>query len=228
MSTIEQTEQPVVEEPEDEVVEEPEDEEPDVEPEAEDEPELVVPTGPQSEREIEKANAALEKEHVRHAKRISEIMGEDALDLVVCEACATNMAGFHWPSSVYPDGSPERVMYEVLSGGGSTTPKQPEFLKTCVSCNGLGDWRTGSYKESCQFITCGDCGGKGYTDERDVRPATLMVVSSEVVAEPAAPAQPDVERDMLGRPTGHPNYGLLPIYMNDQQKALDAADGFAV
>lgn len=228
MSTIEQTEQTEVEEPEDEALEEPEVEEPEDEPEDEDEPELVAPSAPQSEKEIEKANKALENENVRHAKRISEIMGEDALDLVVCEACATNMAGFHWPSSVYQDGSPERVMYEVLSGGGSTTPKQPEFLKTCVSCNGIGKWRTGSYAESCEWLTCSDCGGKGYTDERDRGPAKFVELHDPAGSVETDLAALEVERDMLGRPAGHPNYGLLPIYMSDAQKALDAADGYAV
>lgn len=223
VAEIEATEVP---EPETGDADEPEPEDEPTEPEPEDEPEARH--APSTEKEVEKANKALEAEAKRHADRIGVIMGDDALGLVLCEACATNLPGFHWPASEFNEGTPERSLYELLAGGADVRPKQPAFLRTCESCNGIGEWRTGSHKQSMEWITCADCGGKGYRDEREAKNAPVVTLAPSSPDAPAAPAEPDVERDMLGRPAGHPNYGLLPIYMNEEQKARDAADGFTV
>jgi hypothetical protein len=228
VSAVKDLEQPVDEQPEPETgdVGEPE---PEPEPEPTPEPEEPeAHQAPQSEKEIEKANKALDAEKARHTKRISEIMAEDSLGLVPCEACATNIPGFHWPAADFPEGTAERSLYELLAGGADVQSRQPPFLHTCPSCNGLGEWKTGGHKQSMEWLTCSDCGGKSYIDDRDKPSGPVAVPTPAATPEAPAPAAPEVETDMLGRPKGHPNYGLLPIYMNPEQLALDAQDGYSV
>lgn len=221
MSAVDELEVPVDEQPEpgtgDE--DEPDEGEDTPEPTPEDEPEAA--RSPQSEKEIEKANKALEAEKKRHADRIGVIMGEDSLSLVECEACAANIPGFHWPAADFPEGTPERAIYELLSGGTDVLPVQPDFLHTCKACNGLGQWRTGSHGPAVnQTLTCSVCGGIGYTDDRKTQPAAVPLVAVPDAPAPA-PAEPATETDMIGRPFGHPNYGMMPVYMTPEQIAAD-------
>jgi hypothetical protein len=184
---------------------------------------------PTTEKEIEKAQNALQREAERHDKRVAEIMGADAEGLVRCEACALNLPGYHWPAEMFEPGSGERILYDLLAGE-QAQPLQPGFLETCSACNGVGRWKTGSFaSEEMKWLTCSVCGGKGYQDTRGQTPSQTTTPVLVAVPEPDVPAFPDPpEVDFMNRPKGHMNFGKLPQYMTQYEKDIDGRDGFSV
>ena len=203
------------------------------EPEQEDdvtaEPEQVLVPAAQTEKEIEKRNDALDREATRHANRVTEILGEDSLALIQCEACPPRIPGWHYPAGDYPPEDPMRVLYELLSGGTEAQMKHPARYVICDYCNGFGRVITGSKAESHRTLACPSCSELGYLDAEQNRPATPTTPLPLSVVENFVPAQaPEPERDFLGRPIGHPNYGMMSTYLSPEQQALDQRDGFGV
>ena len=197
--------------------------EPEPEPEPEQTPEAL------SEREISKRIDALEREKDRHAKRVSEILQEEALDLIECEACEPAIPGFHYPAHMYATGSAQQTLYELLAGGTDAQMKHPERYVTCGTCNGFGQVLTGARNDLTRLITCPECKGAGYHDRQDT--ATQVVP-----LQPAPPAengaadgwQQPTDADFLGRPRGHPNFGKMTTYLTPEELAIDQRDGFGV
>lgn len=184
---------------------------------------------PLSEKEIDKLTQALEREAQRHTKRIGEIMGDDAVALVMCEACDDKIPGWHWPAEVFPEGSPERTLYELLAGGTDAQMKHHDRFTVCASCNGFGQVLTGARNEIGRMRICPECGGDGYKDAQENQPAPTATPLPLAVVENFTPAQaPEPEKDFLGRPVGHPNYGKMSTYLTASEQALDVRDGFGI
>jgi hypothetical protein len=195
---------------------------------ADGEPEASAPEPrPMTEKELEAREKKNDAEKLRHAERIGVIYADDAVKLIPCEACGFHIPGFHWPASEYPEGGTLRALYEFLAGGEDVQPKQPQFLVVCEACNGLGQWLTGSRRDDARFLTCSDCGSLGYIDLRKNQAQQPAVAAAPVNGGEAAPAAPvESTADFLGRPLGHPNYGILPIYLTPEGRARDVADGY--
>jgi hypothetical protein len=224
--------------PEDPVIEPEPTPEPELEPEPEPtapepEPEPEQPAPPaeaaQTEKEIKKRQDALSREAERHAGRVNEILGEDALGLIPCEACPPTVAGWHYPADAYPEGDPSRLLYEMLAGGSEAVLRHPARYKECPDCGGFGRVLTGS--KEAQFVTkvCPnvDCKGTGYVDT-DARSAPVIQLTSPADAEQPGEQQPTPDVDFLGRPVGHPNYGKMTSYMTPDELAIDQRDGFGL
>jgi DnaJ-class molecular chaperone len=122
---------------------------------ADDEAEAVAEASPAN---VEKAMQAMEKENVRHAARVRQIMGAD-FDLVYpCSHCADFAAGF---TLTAPETQPE-----MLHGA--------DYLR-CAACNGYGLVLTGALAEHGQTQTCLTCNGQGFV----TRPAPLAAVPNQ-------------------------------------------------
>lgn len=183
----------------------------------------------QTDKEIEKRIGQLDAEAKRHAKRVNEILGEDALGLVLCEACPPNTPGFHYPAAMFPEGSPERVLYSQLAGGDGAEHRHPDYFKTCDECNGYGTVLTGAQLGLITHeISCPVCKTQGYIDLRGQEGAPQMATAplngsvTDPVVDPAA------LDDMWGRPFGHPRHGKFPIYLTPAERAEDLAAGFSI
>jgi len=140
-----------------------------------------------SQKEIEKGLRALEREAQRHAKRVAEIMEEDAQHLVLCELCAPLIPGFRWPQ--VPEDQRAAVMLAI-----GFDPK-PDLLTdkrahACPDCNGYGLVATGSKVQGQDALACIDCGGSGWVGERRNAPATA--VTPPMPAAPSNGPQPEV------------------------------------
>lgn len=194
-----------------------------------DESDEVLATA-QTEKEIEKRNRALDREAERHEKRIRELLGDDADGLIKCEACPETISGYHYGPNDYPPDSSERVLYELLAGGDASMMRHPSWLVTCDECNGFGQVLTGSRTELTKQLTCPKCKGAGYLNEQENQPlpATPAIPSPDTPSVVPAAATDDLERDMWGRPRGHAHFGTFPIYLSEQERASDLAEGFAV
>lgn len=200
-----------------------------LEPAAEDESETILATA-QTERELEKRQRALEREAERHEKRVRELLGDDAEGLIKCEACPEALSGYHFGPNDYPPGSPDRALYEMLAGGTDGIMQHPAWVEQCGECNGYGQVLTGARVELTRLLTCPICKGAGYVDLRTDSPAPLQPAANGAASTPVTPATTPTEpnADMWGRPLGHPNFGKFPIYLTDEERASDLAEGFAV
>ena len=177
---------------------------------------------------MEKAAKQLEKESERHTAAVSRIMGEDSLALVPCELCEAGIPGFHWPASMLPDDDPRRTFYEMFETGDEGQMTKPERYARCDYCRGFGKVLTGSREPLTATLSCPECKGAGYHDKNAATPPQLHSVA---VAAPSgdtpAPAEVPLEKDFVGRPLGHPNYGKLSAYLSPAELAVDVNDGYA-
>lgn len=203
------------------------------EPDDDDEPEDVAAVEeaeqPLSEKDIEKLNQRLEAERDRHTKRISEIMGDDAVALVRCEACDDKIPGWHWPAEIFSEGSPERTLYELLAGGTDAQMTHPDRFRVCEYCNGFGQVLTGARNDIHRTLICPECRGDGYRDREAQTTPVVQLAAPPANAEPFEPGTPpSPEKDFLGRPVGHVNYGKMSTYLTPAEQAIDTRDGFGV
>jgi rubrerythrin len=160
-----------------------------------------------SEKEIEARFDKLRKEQERHAKRVGEILEEDAQQLLVCELCWPLAPGFRWPLIE------EEQRSAVLTAVGiSPEPdlRQDKHSTVCPDCDGYGKVATGSKVEGHKSETCMACNAFGWVGPR-------KTMKSEVAAPAAPPA-------VVNGP--HPEAPLDP----DREAARQAAQaaGFMV
>jgi hypothetical protein len=155
-------------------------------------------------------------------RRVSDVLGEDALALVPCELCEPEIPGFHWPAELaYPRDEIHARLLEVLR-----TPSAPEYVadpghKMCDACHGYGKVRTGSKVPGQEIGTCGPCRGYGFVPPPGVNVQTGEIDAAAGVHE-AAPQDfgPPADRDPWGSPRilpdgqENPNYGRMPQFKN--------------
>jgi hypothetical protein len=147
-------------------------------------------SAPPSEKEIEKANRALEKEATAHANRISKIMGEDAQALVPCELCWPLAPGFHWPADVAPIDDEQRAAILAAIGmgdGGASILNDAKGVHECESCSGYGLLAFPTKVQHVKEQQCPACTGSGYVLDAQREAVPLYVAPQQNVTTTAAP-----------------------------------------
>jgi len=203
------------------------------EPETSDEP---VPAPGPTEKELEAREGKLDREDERHAKRIAEIMGQDAAELVPCMMCATR--GFLYAAQVgsFPDDH-RALIHEQLGEGSLAALEPADDAELCTACRGYGQRRTGSRVPGNETKACSGCGGSGWKAvyrAPEVPPTAALMQPGQIPGftmpplPPPQPAQaangagdygsPPVGWHAQGKPgadtwdrwPGHPRYGIDP------------------
>jgi hypothetical protein len=124
-------------------------------------------------------------------KRIGEILGDSAAQLVSCELCsAGGIPGWRWDET-----PPEAIVQNVLRALGHTAAsdyRQDEYSETCVKCGGLGMVASGSRVTSQQTLACIACKGYGWTPVGTERRggAPIMANGAQPPADDAGPYAP--------------------------------------
>lgn len=116
-----------------------------------------------SEKEIEKIRGKLDAEDKRHTGRITEILGDAAIDFEPCPLCSHNIAGWIYPPQLAP--LPEEAIEGTRAVLGLAKPRQLKHASdttTCDECNGEGQVETGSHRQGYEVKDCGPCGATGY------------------------------------------------------------------
>src|SRR5689334_9475015 len=108
------------------------------------EPEETPEEQPQglSEKELEAGRKKLEREQERHANRVSEIMGDEAVHLERCPLCSDFVDGW-----VFPQIPPEEIVQKVRVFIGMpdlSNYQQAKDARQCPDCAGLGVVLSGS------------------------------------------------------------------------------------
>lgn len=176
---------------------------PQEDPEPEPDPEPTPEPAPEPEPEPappalgiapEKVAAAIEKEHARHLKELTRIMG--AAPLFECEVC--NTLGYTLEPSMTQAG--------LLDA--------PDMTK-CPECDGWGQVITGARQEAAPVWQCSKCGGNGWvTKPRELAPPATWPAPAaangpvfnqpyiDIYGQPSA-----VPPDAYGQLDKDPNYG---------------------
>ncbi len=138
-----------------------------------------------TEKEIDKRNDKVRSENQRHAKRINEIMEEDASDLIPCPVCMSETiaimegvppaviyadpnaradgAGWIYPpdKAPLPDSAISRIR-QVIGLPDYSNFVQAKDARRCPDCNGKGQTKTDSDVPGYETKTCGTCNKQGY------------------------------------------------------------------
>lgn len=138
--------------------EQPEPEQDDDEPEASTEQPVHESSTEFQMEEIGKKLDGLNK-HV--AKRLGEILGDDATLFEVCEVCsATNTPGYRL-SGPYPP-EVEAAVRHVMGQHSPTDYSPDSYSRKCDKCNGLGATASGSLVPGQDTLPCFDCKARGW------------------------------------------------------------------
>jgi hypothetical protein len=172
-----------------------------IEPDDDDEPDEPVEDPSQgralSEAEIDKRGQKLGAENVRHAKRVSEIMADDAPDLIPCPVCMDGIAGWVFLPEVsqLPPEAITRIR-QLIGLPDLTTYDQAKFAVQCPDCHGMGEVKTGSLVNGFEVTTCETCNKQGWVRTGPYqRNGAAEVNMPPIVTGPtvAGPEQPDPE-----------------------------------
>jgi hypothetical protein len=138
----------------------------DDEPDDDDEPPAEPP--PASEKELRAIGDKLEREDERHARRVEEIMGEAALDLIQCPTCIKVAAGWLYPPRIEPLPAEAEAGMRALLGLPDTAILEPDpTKKLCPRCKGHGRLATPSLVQGYTEVDCGLCANVGYVTKAE-------------------------------------------------------------
>lgn len=123
------------------------------------------PEGPgESEQTIEEAFKKLGRSATNWRNRVSEVLGESANDLVVCELCGPHLPGFRFPVPLEEE---HRAVVRAAIGDLPTRQLLPDPVsQPCPGCDGWGVVATGSKVEGQEALPCTNCKGMGWVGER--------------------------------------------------------------
>jgi hypothetical protein len=126
---------------------------------------LEEPSAPHalSEADLDKRGQKLDAENVRHAKRVSEIMADDAPNLIPCPVCMDGIAGWVFLPEVQqlPPEAITRIR-QLIGLPDLTTYDQAKFATQCPDCHGMGEVKTGSLVNGFEVTTCETCKKQGW------------------------------------------------------------------
>jgi len=168
-----------------------------------------------SEAEIEKRYKALESEQKRHTNAVSKIMGDEAVELIVCPLCEPEMQGFLRMESLdHPRDEIHEAMIGVLKKPAQVEYQLAPHAVTCISCDGLGQVLSGSRVPGKERIVCPTCSGNGYNQSGASTSNGHTIAPTSEYVPSGLPFEPlEDERDEFGSPRylddgrENPNYG---------------------
>lgn len=128
-------------------------------------PEETPGTPPEAmtEKEYEKRSQRLDAENARHAKKVGDIMEEDATHLIGCPVCMDGIAGWIFPPEVQ-ELAPEAIarIRQVIGLPDYTNFQDAPDARQCPDCAGKGKGKTGSAVPGRETKDCRLCNGQGW------------------------------------------------------------------
>lgn len=162
------------------------------------------------QKRAEKTLERLANEGERHRNRLAEILEEDALDLVPCMLCRTDLAGFIDRTQPIAEDVKAAVRIQI----GDRAPRElldDPFSELCPTCRGAKEVKPAGATGDELVLVCVTCGGKGWrpvgTERGGVAGAPPVVPAApDGAAEPhsAASPLPDIPPEIAER------YVLVP------------------
>jgi len=196
------------------------------EPDDDDDDEAAAATEPEPSTEPEsqadrKQMQAATRAVQSYARKIGEIFGEQANELLSCPLCGDTV----WPGFVHladagkmPNATKDATMSFLGYAREVEYPQSPQH-RSCPDCQARGKVSTGSKVPGKENVTCPSCMGAGYigpamTTTSGGTPAESSVTGPTMV--PSGNGAPDTDPwgDPKLLPDGreNPNYGKMPQY----------------
>jgi len=116
-----------------------------------------------SEKELEANHRKIETARKNFYNRISEIMGEDAQQLVECPACSYFVPGLIFP--VEFDDTVKIALWHYMGLPDPNEVADAPDRHVCATCRGRGQLKSGSLVPEYAIVNCRQCLGRGYTDD---------------------------------------------------------------
>jgi rubrerythrin len=150
------------------------------------------------EKMIEKRYKQLDAEKQRHAKRLGEIMGDDAADLIQCPVCMDGIDGYIFPPDAVPlpDEAIGRIR-QVIGLPDLATFAWAKDTEQCPECKGKGKTRTGSDVPGYDVKECGTCASRGWVNLPGAAPADWANGTTPPVATGPLNAGPELGDPMV-------------------------------
>jgi hypothetical protein len=177
-----------------------------------------------TEEEWEQIGKKLDKSATTWRNRVSELLGESAQDLIVCELCDPTMPGFHFaPDITQPRDEIHARLLQVL-----LTPEGPDYVldqnqPACHKCEGWGKVATGSKVPEHKNHICPRCHGSGVepsagqaSNGPPEQSPVLAAVGPPEDQPPPADADPWGSPRLLETGQENPNYGRMPQYKSPE------------
>lgn len=116
-----------------------------------------------TEKEIDVRGQRLDKENVRHATRVSDIMADDAPNLIPCPVCMDGIAGWVFLPEVQalPDESIARIR-QVIGLPDYGNFEYATWAAQCPECKGKGKVKTYSDVPGREVTGCLRCNEAGW------------------------------------------------------------------
>src|SRR5438132_442011 len=127
------------------------------------EPAPGTPAGAVGDKELEKMFKRVETANAAYAKKLGDIMGEEATVLQECPLCAAPFLGFIFPPAMKPVSA--EVKAKVLTAVGeevSQVSERDRYARQCDSCKAMGQTLSGSRTNRDRTLTCYECQGRGW------------------------------------------------------------------
>jgi rubrerythrin len=140
-----------------------------------------------AEKAIEARYGKLAKENDRHAKRVGEIMDEDATDLIPCPVCMDGIAGWVYPPDVAEPSEEQVSRIRQFAGLPDYTNFQDVgWANECPECRGFGKVKTGSKVPGAETTGCLNCNERGWLNTRGMTPpnGSLQHPEGEILTGP--------------------------------------------
>jgi hypothetical protein len=140
---------------------------------------------------IDRVFAQLDNEAARHAKRLGEIMDEEAQKLKLCPTCGPvdgmpHLVGFVLDGPLHPEAVAR--MRTALGLNDETNVKPDPYSHRCATCDGWGVVQTGSHVPNLEVRSCDDCSGQGFVLlNAPKEPAPFVPMNGTETAAPIAP-----------------------------------------
>ena len=105
----------------------------------------------------------LDREKERHASRVGEIMGDEAVALIPCPVCMDGIDGWIFTPEVQQL-APAAIsrIRQVIGLPDYTNFRAAPDAQECPDCGGLGEVTTGSHVPGYETKTCARCQKAGY------------------------------------------------------------------
>jgi hypothetical protein len=167
------------------------------------------------EKAMERMHKRVAQASATYAKKISEILGDEAQMLELCPRCVDGgFPGFIFPALMAPVDPKTKAAVLLSIGEEASEATEPDkYARQCDSCKGAGVTLSGSRRTRDRLLTCHDCVGRGWIAVGPERQGNqTRVVETTTVNGNEETHEPQPEVDLWGTPIGDPDYGVMPQY----------------
>lgn len=166
---------------------------------------------PRDEKEAEKLWQRVTAEDERHAKRVTDLFGDEAVHLLRCPMCMHVTAGWLFPPNVMPLPDESLALVRGLLGMPDvSTFADSTTTETCPDCGGLGRVKSGSHVPGYDVIDCQRCVSKGWVSKQGASSFQITNGSTGTTPPPVPVSSAEADEDPQVRSLRERGFLVVP------------------